>query len=106
MLFPAFFLRYMLAIEFDGPHGSGGVEAEMVFVDKEKSAQAVVRKRNCRRATELGRNFLTGETIQYIDTTSETDFFRLLSRYKVQARWGGNTDVKSGLRLYSAMIAK
>ena len=35
---------YMLAIEFYGPHGSGGVEAEMVFVDKEKSAQAVVRK--------------------------------------------------------------
>eukprot|EP00985_Skeletonema_marinoi_P014378 scaffold7278_cov147-Skeletonema_marinoi.AAC.7 len=42
---------YMLAIEFDGPHGNGSVYGEMVFADKCTSAQAVVRKRNCQRAT-------------------------------------------------------
>eukprot|EP00984_Skeletonema_dohrnii_P009028 scaffold3387_cov122-Skeletonema_dohrnii-CCMP3373.AAC.2 len=96
---------YMLAIEFDGPHGNGGVYGEMVFADKCTSAQAVVRKRNCQRATELGRNFLAGETIQYIDTT-EIDFFSLLSKYKMQAKWEGLIDLKSGLRLYTVTIAR
>jgi hypothetical protein len=98
--------NYMLAIEFDGPYGNGGIEGEMVFVDNNTSAQAVVRERRCHRATELGRNFLAGETIQYIDITNESDFFNLLSKYKLQARWEGLIDVKSGLRLYAVRITK
>lgn len=97
--------KYMLAIEFDGPHGNGGVYGEMVFADKSASAQAVVRDRGCLRATELGRNFLAGETVQYIDTTNEVDFFSLLSKYESQA-WGGLIDVKSGLRLHIVKIAR
>ncbi|KAL7495910.1 hypothetical protein ACHAWT_006717 [Skeletonema menzelii] len=97
---------YMIAIEFDGPHGNGGVYGEMVFTDKCGSAQAVVRDRGCQRATELGRNFLAGETVQYIDTTHEIDFFNLLSKYKMQARSEGHIDIKSGLKLYSVALAR
>lgn len=97
--------KYMLAIEFDGPHGNGGVYGEMVFADKGASTQAVVRDRGCQRATELGRNFLAGETVQYIDTTNEIDFFSLLSKYESQAKWGGHIDMKSGLRLHIVTIA-
>eukprot|EP00594_Rhizosolenia_setigera_P017578 CAMPEP_0178975874 /NCGR_PEP_ID=MMETSP0789-20121207/23469_1 /TAXON_ID=3005 /ORGANISM="Rhizosolenia setigera, Strain CCMP 1694" /LENGTH=76 /DNA_ID=CAMNT_0020664797 /DNA_START=91 /DNA_END=317 /DNA_ORIENTATION=- len=73
----------MIAIEFDGPFNDTGVMGEMVFVDRDRRAQAVVRDRGCARAGELGRNFLTGETIKYIDTTNEDAFFRLLCRYKL-----------------------
>jgi hypothetical protein len=97
--------KYMLAIEFDGPYGNGGIEGEMVFVDRDTSAQAVVRRRRC-RATELGRNFLAGETIQYIDITNEIEFFQILSKYKSQARWEGLSDMKSGLRLYAVRITR
>lgn len=98
--------KYMLAIEFDGTHGNGGVYGEMVFADKCASAQAVVRDRGCQRATELGRNFLAGETVQYIDTANENDFFSLLSKYESQAKWGGLIDFKSGLRLNIVTIAR
>lgn len=97
--------NYMISIEFDGPYGNGGVYGVMVFVDKCPTAQAVVRDRGCQRATELGRNFLAGETVQYTDTTNEADFFSLLSRYKMQARTQGHIDLKSGMRLYDVTIA-
>ena len=96
----------MIAIEFNGPYGNGGIQGDMVFADKSGSAQAVVRDRGCQRATELGRNFLAGETVQYIDTTHESDFFNLLSKYKMQARSQGYIDMKSGLRLYSVVIPR
>ena len=96
---------YMISIEFDGPYGNGGVYGVMVFADKCPTAQAVVRDRGCQRATELGRNFLAGETIQYIDTTNENVFFSLLSKYKMQARTQGHIDLKSGMRLYDVTIA-
>ena len=97
--------KYMIAIEFDGPYANSGVYGEMVFVDRSTSAQSVVRDRGCQRATELGRNFLAGETIQYIDT-HEVDFFALLSKYQVQARSQGHIDIKSGLRLYNVAITR
>ena len=59
----------------------------MVFADKCTSAQAVVRKRNCQRATELGRNFLAGETVQYIDT-NEIDFFSLFVKVQDAGKMG------------------
>ena len=98
--------NYMMAIEFDGPLRDGGVYGEMVYVDKNASAQAFVRKRNCKRAAELGKIFLTGETIQYIDTTSESDFFHLLSKYKKISSSTGLIDVKSGLYMYRVKISK
>ncbi len=96
--------KYMIAIEFDGPHNGNGVYGEMAFVDKSRQAQAVVRDRGCARAGELGRNFLMGETIQYLDTTNEDAFFRLLSRYKLRCSTQGLIDVKSGLTLYNVTI--
>jgi len=98
--------KYMVAIEFDGPYGAGGVYGEMVYVDKNRSALAVVRDRGCARAGELGRNFLMGETVEYIDTTNEDTFFKLLSTYKRGASTQGLIDVKSGLYLYQVQIPK
>ena len=98
--------KYMMAIEFDGPYGNGGIYGEMAYADRDPSAQAVVRGRNCQRATELGRNFLAGETIHYIDTTDEDLFFSILSEYQRKTSTQGLIDVKSGLKLYSVQIAK
>lgn len=98
--------KFMIAIEFDGPFNDTGVMGEMVFVDRDRRAQAVVRDRGCARAGELGRNFLTGETIKYIDTTNEDDFFRLLFRYKLNCSTQGYIDIKSGLRLFKIKIPK
>jgi hypothetical protein len=78
----------------------------MVYVDKNPSARAVVQQRGCARATELGRNFLSGETIEYIDTNEEHVFFKLLSQYNRRCSTKGHTDIKSGLRLYNVEIAK
>jgi hypothetical protein len=49
---------------------------------------------------------LAGETIQYIDTTNESDFFRLLSKYEQGLSTQGHIDLKSGLRLYDVTIAR
>ncbi len=98
--------KYMIAIEFDGSHGNGGVYGQMAYVDRDPQAQAVVRRRGCQRATELGRNFLTGETIHYIDTTDERVFYRLLAKYQRGLSTKGLIDVKSGLKLYNVIIAK
>ena len=98
--------KYMLAVEFDGPLGDGGVDGQMVFVDKDPSALTVVRERGCQRATELGRNFLAGETIHYVDTTDESSFFHLLRRYKQCLSTQGYIDLKSGLKLYDVKIVK
>lgn len=97
--------KYMLAIEFDGPAVGGGVEGEMVFVDTNREAQGVVKGRKCQRATELGRNFLSGETVVYYDTADEKVFFALLSKYKQRARSRNLIDVKSGLHLYDVTIS-
>lgn len=97
---------YMLAVEFDGGHGVGGVFGEMVYVDKNPLAQAVVRERGCQRATELGRNFLAGETIDYIDTTDADSFFTLLKTYKRGLSTQGYIDIKSGLKLFNVIITK
>ena len=98
--------NYMLAVEFDGGHGVGGVHGQMVYVDKNPLAQAVVRERGCERATELGRNFLAGETIYYIDTTDEDSFFTLLKMYKRRLSTQGYIDLKSGLKLFNVIITK
>ena len=74
---------YMFAIEYDGPHGTTGIYGDMVYVDKNPLALRVVRERGCQRANELGRNFLAGETIRYVDTTDEEAFFGLLMMYKL-----------------------
>lgn len=97
---------YMLAVEFDGPFGMGGIAGEMVYVDKHPKAQAVVRGRRMVSAKELGRNFLLGETVQYIEATNESVFFDLLSRYKRHSSTQGLIDMKSGLKLYDVKIAK
>ncbi|GFH55448.1 hypothetical protein CTEN210_11924 [Chaetoceros tenuissimus] len=97
---------YMFAIEYDGPHGSAGIYGEMVYVDKNPLALRVVRERGCQRANELGRNFLAGETIRYIDTTDEEAFFGLLMMYKQHLSTQGYIDVKSGLKLFNIQLAK
>ena len=99
--------KYMLAVEFDGPYGSGGIVGEMVYVDKDKQAQAVVKRRKCAGgAKDLGTNFLMGETVKYIETTDENSFFDLLQKYKRGASTQGLIDMKSGLRLYEVKITR
>ena len=97
---------YMFAIEYDGPHGTSGIYGEMVYVDKNPLALRVVRERGCQRANELGRNFLAGETIRYVDTTDEEAFFGLLMMYKQHLSTQGYIDVKSGLKLFNIHLAK
>ena len=95
----------MLAVEFDGPDGSGGLVGEMVYVDKDK--QAVVKRRKCAGgAKDLGTNFLMGETVKYIETTDENSFFDLLKKYTRGASTHGLIDMKSGLRLYEVKITR
>ena len=99
--------KYMLAVEFDGPYGSGGIVGEMVYVDKEQQAQAAVKRRKCAGgAKDLGTNFLMGETIEYIKTTDENSFFDLLKKYKRGASTQGLIDMKSGLRLYEVKTTR
>ena len=93
--------NYMMAIEFDGPLRNGGIEGEMTFVGR-----GPTRSRNSRSALELGKAFLHGETIHYIDCNNEEDFFALLSRYNRGFRFSDEFDVRSGLPLYSGRITK
>ena len=86
----------MLAVEFYGPLPNRGIDGEMVFVDKPIG-------RN-RKAIDLGRIFLEGETIRYIKAKNENDFFRRLSKYKQGLSSKGLIDVKSGLPIYIVKI--
>jgi hypothetical protein len=95
---------YMIAIEYFGPSGNGGIIGDMVYVDKNPKARAVVQGRRCARATELGTNFLLGETVDYIEATNEDAFFTLLSRCKRHSSSEGLIDIKSGLKLYKTRI--
>jgi len=98
--------EYMLAVEFFGPKGARGAEVEMVYVDNEQSSQAVVQKRKCASAKELGRYFLLGGDAEYIEATNRGAFLDLLKRYQIRARLKHDrTDAMSGLRLYEAYIA-
>jgi len=97
---------YMLALEFMGPHGGRGITADIVYVDETQRAQAIVRERRCGSAKELGMRFLLGETVEYIEATNNAAFFSLLSKCKRDAHTQGNIDMKSGLKLYHARIAK
>lgn len=97
--------KYMLAVEFFGPSGNRGASVEMVYVDDDRSAQTLVQQRGYSSAKEAGRNFLLGETTEYIEATSYGVFQSLLDRYKRRIRSkGGLIDVKSGLRLYEGDI--
>ncbi|CAJ1960398.1 unnamed protein product [Cylindrotheca closterium] len=98
--------RYMIAIEFDGPVGQGGVCGEMTFVDNDKKAQAVVKGRECAEARELGRNFLAGEATVYYNTSQERVFFDLLQKYKRGASSKGLIDMKSGLPIFDVTIRR
>lgn len=97
--------EYMLAVEFFGPRGARCAEAEMVYVGRDRSARAVVQQRGCASAKELGRNFLLGETTEYIEATNESSFFALLARYTNRAKSkSGLIDMKSGLKIYEAAL--
>lgn len=85
----------MMVIEFDGPLQNGGIEGEMGYVFKG----------NSRTLVSQGKRFLNGETFDHI-TCDENDFISLLSKYNKQARFTGQTDMRSGLRLYSVRISK
>ncbi|CAJ1960400.1 unnamed protein product [Cylindrotheca closterium] len=100
--------EYMIAIEFDGPDGGGGICGEMTYVDNDKKAQAVVKGRGCVQARQLGRNFLSGESIIYYNTSQESVFFDLLMKYKrgASSSGGGMIDMKSGLPLFEVTISK
>ena len=84
----------VIAIEFDGPLQNGGIYGEMAY-----------DKRTRGGATAAGIRFLDGETYQHIRCNA-SEFDSLLSRYSRQARWTGDTDVKSGLRLYQVRITR
>ena len=97
--------RYMLAVEFNAPTSGGrAISADIVYVDKDPKAQAVVRGRGCRRAMELGEAFLRGETIEYIEAGSEDEFFALLSKYKRGSSTEYLIDMGSGLMMHSVTI--
>ena len=93
----------MLAVEFDGPLANG-FTGEMVYVDKNPKARAVVQGRRCSRAKQLGLNFLAGETVECIEATSEDAFFSLLSKYKRGSSTRGLIDIKSGLKLFDVRV--
>lgn len=83
----------VIAIEFDGPLPNGGIVGEMAYA------------KHTRGAIEAGKRFLRGETYHHIKC-NESEFNSLLSKYSKQARWTGNTDVISGLRLYQVSISR
>ncbi|OEU08011.1 hypothetical protein FRACYDRAFT_250231 [Fragilariopsis cylindrus CCMP1102] len=87
--------KYMLAVEFDGPYGSGGLVG--CCQETQKCAGG---------AKDLGTHFLMGETVKYIKTTDENSFFDLLQKYKRGASTQGLIDMKSGLRLYEVKITR
>ena len=98
---------YMLAVEFNAPaqHGSSrAISSDMVYVDKNPQARAVVRGRRCNSAKDLGTAFLRGETIEYIEATTENAFFDLLSRYKTGCGTKGLIDMGSGLKMHSVTL--
>mmetsp|Transcript_38235 Transcript_38235/g.68933 ORF Transcript_38235/g.68933 Transcript_38235/m.68933 type:complete len:223 (+) Transcript_38235:601-1269(+) len=98
---------YMLAVEFNAPaqHGSSrAISSDMVYVDKSPQARAVVRGRRCNNAKDLGTAFLRGETIEYIEATTENAFFDLLSRYKSGSETKGLIDMGSGLKMHSVTL--
>ncbi len=84
----------VIAIEFDGPLQNGGIYGEMAY-----------DKRTRGGATAAGIRFLDGEAYQHIKCNA-SEFDSLLSKYSRQARWSGDTDVKSGLRLYQVRITR
>ena len=87
--------KHMMAVEFDGPLRDGGIYGEMGYV----------LNGNSRTLVSQGKKFLDGETFEQI-TCNENDFMGLLSKYNKQARFTGQTDMKSGLILYSVRISK
>jgi hypothetical protein len=96
--------KLMVALEFMGPVGNnGGVEADMVYADKNPMCQAVWQQRGC-TPRDLGAAFLMGETIEFIETNDEGDFKNLLKKYQQDARTEGLIDIKSGLKLYNTKI--
>ena len=98
-------VKYVLAIDFFGPSGNRGAQVEMVFVDDDdRSAQALVQQRGYASVKEAGRNFLLGETTEYIEATNYGVFQTLLDRYKRRIRSNGGIDMKSGLKLYIGFI--
>ena len=97
--------KYMLAVEFFGPRGEGEAEVEMVYTDDDRSAQTLIKQRKYSNAKEAGRNFLLGETTEYIEATTYGSFQSLLGRYQRRIRSkDGLIDMKSGLRLYEGVI--
>ncbi|KAL7528016.1 hypothetical protein ACHAWF_004929 [Thalassiosira exigua] len=97
--------KYMLAVEFNGPaRGGTAIEADMVFVDNDPSAQAVVRGRRCSSAKALGAAFLRGEEVEYLQAASEGAFFDLLARYWSGSKSEGLIDMGSGLKMHSVML--
>ena len=75
----------MLAVEFMGPYGSGGVRVDMVYADKNPQAQAVWQQGGYARAKELGTAFLAEETVEYIETEGRYDLMVLLKIYQKSA---------------------
>lgn len=96
--------EFVMAVEFFGPYGNGGASVEMVYVDRDPNARAVAKSRQC-SAKELGRNFLLGETTEFIEATDEGAFFSVLRKYQQHAKSQGNIDLKSGLKLYKTRVS-
>ncbi|EJK64935.1 hypothetical protein THAOC_14274, partial [Thalassiosira oceanica] len=98
--------RFMLAVEFNAPARAGrAIEADMVYVDKNPQARAVVQARRCGSAKELGAAFLRGEEFEYMEV-DEAAFFDLLKRYKRGSKTEGLIDMGSGLRMYNVTLIR
>mmetsp|Transcript_61495 Transcript_61495/g.150519 ORF Transcript_61495/g.150519 Transcript_61495/m.150519 type:complete len:123 (-) Transcript_61495:664-1032(-) len=95
--------KLMVAIEFDGPYGQGGIDGEMVYADKNPACQAVWQGRGC-TPRDLGANFLAGETIEFISADNENDFKILLKQCQRKMISRGLIDIKSGLKLHEGQI--
>lgn len=96
--------KLMVAVEFMGPFQNGGATVDMVYADKNPQCQAVWQQRGC-TPRDLGAAFLTGETIEFIETDDEGEFKSFLKHCQTAARTQGLIDIKSGLKLYNAQIA-
>lgn len=94
----------MLAVEFDGPFGIGGLLGDMVYADKNPAVKVVWQSRQC-TAKDLGAAFLLGEVVEFIEAKNEQEFESLLSKYKKGASTQGLIDMKSGLKLHSVKIS-
>lgn len=95
--------KLMVAIEFDGPWGQGGICGEMVYADKNPACQAVWQNRGC-TPRKLGENFLMGETIEFVSTDDENEFKIFLKKCQQGMKWGGLIDIKSGLKLHEGTL--